>query len=90
MWLVWREYNSHTLEDRELKSLLIHTLFKLASRKAFYTFFFFLHDRISTYSIHSIIITLFIIMPKHQSVFGKEKIQTPNLLFDNKKIYWFN
>ena len=90
MWLVWREYNSHTLEDRELKSLLIQTLFKLASRKAFYNFFFFFNDRISTYSIHSIIITLFIIMPKHQSVFGKEKIQTPNLLFDNKKIYWFN
>jgi len=43
MWLVWREYNSHTLEDRALKSLLIHTLFKLASRKAFYTFFFLVY-----------------------------------------------
>ena len=61
------------------------SLIKLNSKRG-HTFFFDRYDRISTYGIYSMIISLYH-QVKTPIGFGVDRVQTPNLLFDNKRLY---
>ena len=49
-------------------------------------FFFFFFNRVSTYGVHSWWY-LFIIKPKHLSIFGVSEDWTPDLLFNYQRLY---
>ena len=48
--------------------------------------YIYIRDRISAYNVHSIMID-FIIKLRYQSVLGIDEVQTPAILFNDKRFY---